>query len=51
MASESRGISLDSDVWKWLESWAQKEGRSLSNAVERIIKTRIASQEEPKKSE
>lgn len=37
MAQEARGISLDQEMWKWLGEWATKEGRSLSNAVERLL--------------
>jgi macrodomain Ter protein organizer (MatP/YcbG family) len=37
MAQEPRGISLDAELWKRVQEWANKEGRSLSNAVERLL--------------
>jgi hypothetical protein len=37
MAQEARGISCDTELWARVSAWAKKEGRSLSNAVERLL--------------
>lgn len=44
MASESRGLSFDTDTWRKLQEWAAQEGRSLSNAAERLILLQLAMQ-------
>ena len=35
--SESRGVSLPEDMWSYVRSRAAREGRSLSNFLQRLI--------------
>ena len=48
MASTSKGISLDDETWKRLQAWADKEGRSLSNAADRLLTLQLDIQESHK---
>jgi len=45
MPSESKGLSLDTETWKRLQIWADKEGRSLSNAADRLLTIQLDIQE------
>jgi macrodomain Ter protein organizer (MatP/YcbG family) len=45
MPAESKGLSLDTETWKRLQAWADKEGRSLSNAADRLLSLQLSIQE------
>jgi len=46
MAAETNGVSMDAQVWAAVREWAKQEGRSLSNAVERLITLALKDQKE-----
>jgi len=46
MASEGKGISLDSSVWEAVQAICESENRSLSNAVETLLKEAIQKRKE-----
>jgi len=41
MPATSKGISLDDKTWERLQAWADKEGRSLSNAADRLLSLQL----------
>jgi hypothetical protein len=41
MASMSKGLSLDEKTWERLQAWADKEGRSISNAADRLLSLQL----------
>jgi macrodomain Ter protein organizer (MatP/YcbG family) len=49
MAATSKGISLDDKTWERLQAWADKEGRSLSNAADRLLNIQLDIQEKGEK--
>jgi macrodomain Ter protein organizer (MatP/YcbG family) len=48
MAAISKGISLDEKTWERLQTWADAQSRSLSNAADLLIRTALDADEAKK---